>query len=159
LNGSSVPIPVAVNATFNAADKTIAGSAKYSNMTAGFSGGPIAGSLYDYNAKPAMSQVAGAWLLNTTSGQTTLSIDITAGGVLSGHSSDGCNFTGTVSPRPSGKNVFNLSMTFAATMCSGAGTTSTGIVLAYPLSSGKTQLLVAMVNASRQSGGAAFGTR
>jgi hypothetical protein len=74
-------------------------------------------------------------------------------------SSGGCSYTGTVAPRASGKNVFSVSMTFGAAPCALAGQTATGMAVAYPLSNGQTQLVVAAVDASRSYGAAAFGTR
>lgn len=146
------------SATYNATAKTISGTVSSSAGTVTFSGGPIAGSLYNYSAPAALTTIAGSWTTTSLTGES-VTISIASNGSFTANSSLGCNFSGTVVPRPSGKNVFNVSLTFGSAPCALPAQAATGIGIAYPLTSGKTQLLVAVTNASRTVGTAVFGTR
>ncbi len=145
-------------ATYDAAAKTISGSVTASGGSVGFSGGPIPGSLYNYNNPATLSTITGSWTTSTLTGES-VAINIASNGSFAASSSAGCNFSGTVTPRASGKNVFNVSLTFGAAPCALAGQPATGIAVAYPLANGQTQLLVAVVDSGRTAGTAAFGTR
>lgn len=155
----STPAQLGVTAaTYDASAKTISGSVAFSAGKVSFSGGPIAGTLYDYNTPASLSTVAGAWTLNGLNGES-IALTIAAGGTFSATSGLGCKFSGTVSPRASGKNVFNVNLTFGALPCALPNQSASGIAVAYPLASGKTQLLVAVVDSTRTVGTAGFGTR
>ena len=147
-----------VNATYDASAHTIAGNIAFSTGTVGFSGGAIAGSTYNYNTPAQLTAVSGTWALSSTSGNSIV-MNIASSGTFTAVGADGCNFSGTVTPRASGKNVFNLSMTFGAAPCALAGQTATGIALTYPLATGGNQLLAAVVDGTRSFGAVAFGTR
>ncbi len=147
-----------VNATYDAGAHTISGTLGSATAgTASFSGGAIAGSLYNYDAGPALATVTGNWVLMDLAG-ASLSVAIAPSGSFTA-SSAGCSMSGTLTPRASGKNVFNLSLTFGGAPCLLPGQTATGIALAYPLANGSMQLLVAAHALSRTQGMAAFGTR
>ena len=146
------------NATYNATAKTISGTVSGSSGTVGFSGGPIAGSLYDYNAPASLSTVVGLWSTTTLTGES-VAVNISADGTFTAVSGLGCNFSGVITPRPSGKNVFNVSLTFGAAPCALPNQPASGIAVTYPLASGPTQLIVAVVDSARTTGAATFGTR
>lgn len=156
--GFSPAVAVSTSATYSAAAKTISGSLSANAGTVTFSGGPIAGSLYDYNIAASLNTVAGSWTTTSPTGET-VALSITSTGTFTATSSLGCKFNGTVAPRASGKNVFTVSLTFGGAPCALAGQTATGIAVAYPLSSGLTQLLVSVVDSTRTYGTTAFGTR
>lgn len=145
--------------TFNAAARTIAGSVTAGGQSVSFSGGPIAGSLYDYNVPASVAAVAGNWTLGTTLTGDTVFLNIQSNGSFSATSVSGCAFTGSVTPRSSGRNVLNVSLTFGPSPCALPSQAATGIALSYPLSNGSTQLAVAVQNSARTLGIAAFGTR
>lgn len=145
--------------TFNAAARTISGSVTAGGQTVSFSGGPIPGSLYNYDAPASVAAVAGNWTLGTTLTGDTVFLNIQSNGSFSATSVSGCTFTGSVAPRASGKNVLNVSLTFGPSPCALPSQTATGIALSYPLSTGSTQLGVAVQNSARTLGIAAFGTR
>lgn len=151
--GFAPAMPGSTSATYDAAAKTIAGTFVAGGTSVAFSGGPIAGSLYNYNTPATLASIAGAWSIPSPLGQTN-SLVIDATGALTATATIGCSFSGTLTPRQSGKNVFNASLTFGAIPCALAGQTATGIAVAYPLSSGQTQLLIAVVDASRTIGAA-----
>jgi hypothetical protein len=146
------------NATYNATAKTIAGSVAASAGTVTFSGGPIAGSLYNYNTPALLSSVSGTWSLTALTGEG-ISLNVSSTGAFTANSAFGCTFSGTMTPRPSGKNVFNVSLTFGASPCVLAGQPASGIALVYPIATGRTQLIFAGTNTARTTGTAAFGTR
>ena len=136
----------------------MAGSVNYGvNGTVSFAGGPIPGSLYDYNIPASLSTIAGAWSVMSFYGGN-VSINVSSSGSLTVQEGT-CNGTGTVTPRASGKNVFNVTVTFGATGCALPGATTTGIAIAYPLSTGQTQIIAAITNSARTEGFAVFGIR
>jgi hypothetical protein len=142
------------SATYDATAKTISGTT--GSVT--FSGGPVAGSLYNYDTAASLSAISGAWSATGLTGES-IALNVAASGAFTATSGLGCKFSGTVAPRASGKNVFNVSLTFGAAPCALAGQAATGIALVYPLASGRTQLLVAAVDSTRTYGAAAVGTR
>ena len=156
--GFTPAIPATVNATYNAATPSIAGTVTEAAGTVNFSGGAMPGSLYNYNTPASLPAVVGAWTLTTLSGER-LALNVSASGAFSAAASSGCNFSGTVSPRPSGKNVFNVALRFGLAPCALAGQTATGIAVTYPLATGGNELTIAAIDGTRNYGEAAFGVR
>ena len=156
--GFSPAVAATASARYDATAKTISGTLSSSARTVTFDGGPIAGSSYDYNAAASLTTLAGSWSTTSLTGET-VALTISPAGAFTGTSSLGCSFGGTVAPRASGKNVFNVSLTFGAAPCALPGQIATGIAVANTLSSGRTQLLVAVVDSTRTYGTAAFGSR
>lgn len=146
------------SASFNSGAGTISGTVSAGGQTVSFSGGPIPGSLYNYNTAAQISSVVGAWSLQSLTGET-IALTVNSSGSFTAAGSTGCNFSGTLTPRPSGKNVFNVSLTFGPPPCVLARLSASGIALAYPLGSGQTQLLFAGTDATRALGTAAVGVR
>ena len=64
-----------------------------------------------------------------------------------------------MTPRPGGKNVYNVTLTFGAAPCALAGQSGSGIAIASPITGGRTQLVVAAIDSTKQYGAVAFGTR
>lgn len=156
--GFSPALAAIATATYDATAKTIAGNFKAGTTTVTFAGGPIAGSLYDYNAAASLTTVVGAWSTTSLTGEG-VALKVASSGAFTAMSSLGCSFTGTIAPRASGKNVFNVSTTFGGAPCALPGQSATGIAIAYPLSNGMTQLLVAATDSTRSYGAALFGSR
>jgi hypothetical protein len=156
--GFSPAIAVSVNSNYDATAKTVAGTITSPGGSTRFSGGPIAGSLYNYNSAASLSTIAGSWTTSSITGEQVV-LSIATNGAFTATSSLGCAFSGTVVPRASGKNVFNVSLRFGAAPCELAGQSATGIGVAYPLANGTTQLVVAAVDSTRSYGAAVFGTR
>lgn len=149
----------AVSATYNNTAGTISGAASITGSgSVSFSGGPISSSTYNYNTAALISSIQGAWSLSAITGES-LSINIASTGSFTALSGLGCNFSGTISPRSSGKNVFNVAMTFGSSPCALPGQSATGIALSYPVTGGRNQLLIAGFNTTRTAGTAAFGIR
>jgi len=79
----------------------------------------------DSESAPNLTQVVGTYAgLRSDNHQVTVTVD--AAGTLSGHSTDRCTFTGTLSPRPKG-NVFQIPMTFRDDACRQGTETVTGV--------------------------------
>ena len=137
---------------------SVSGSLAENGATATFSGSPIPTSSYDYNAAASLSQIAGAWTLTGLDGTAT-TVNIASNGAFTGNNA-GCVISGTITPRASGKNVFDVSVTNGAAPCAPPGTTSTGVAVTF-LVSGTTirELMVVGTNAARTAGNAFFGFR
>jgi len=133
------------------ANTSMSGSTTYTSGTFTHSLTPFAQSTFNYNTPATLSSVQGTWVgtMSTGSSATTA---ITSGGVISG-SNAGCLFTGTATPRPTGKNVFNVSVTFGAAPCALPGQTATGIAITYPIvNTALNQLIVAVQDSTKQYG-------
>lgn len=116
------------------------------------------GTTYDQPA--SLSAVAGVYsgraLTGTTAAQT-ISATISANGNLSIPATLGCATSGTVTPRPTGKNIFNLSVTFTGSTCAlGNGGTATGILYYDNVNR---QILAMGMNPAKSDGFIAFGTK
>ncbi|QQC66652.1 hypothetical protein [Paraburkholderia ginsengisoli] len=82
-------------------------------------------------ATPSLTTVAGIYsgTVGTTAGGTEdLSLIILPAGTVTGQSASGCFFSGTVAPHAT-NNAYDLSITFAATVCTYSGTAMTGLGL------------------------------
>jgi len=88
-----------------------------------------------------------------------ISLNIGISGNFTAAGSSGCNFGGNVTPRPNGKNVFNVTVNFGGAPCALAGQSGSGIAVAYEVGGGRTQLVIAAVDSTKQYGAVAFGTR
>lgn len=117
---------------------------------------PLKNSLYTYDVAANLADVTGVWSLVDLQG-TPVILNIAASGAFAG-SSSGCSFAGDLKPRTSGKNVFDVTLTFGPSPCRLAGQAATGIAVDY-LSGGKRQFLIAGTNTARTSGTAFLGQR
>lgn len=136
----------------------ISGSLTTSAGTVQFAGGPIAGSTYNYNTAPSLAAIAGTWtVFSTGGGSATLTIQ--SSGAYSADDGTGCIISGNLTPRPGGKNVFNVTTTYGSNCGTQSGATGGGIAVAYPLTNGQTQLVVGLIKNDRSLGIAVFGQR
>lgn len=104
---------------------------------------------YNYNKPAAISDVSGPWTAGYLLDQTSAFVfNVDAMGMLSG-TDLGCSFTGTLVPRSSGKNVFNVSVVFGQAPCAAPGDTASGVAISYITSSGKRQLTAAFQNSAK----------
>ena len=148
--------PLTLNANYNA--DAMSGSLVYSNGALQFNGGSVLTSLYNYDIPASSAAVSGNWILTNFGGAAT-PMAISSNGILSGQDQTGCAYSGSIVPRPSGKNVFNVSISFGAAPCALPGQTLTGIgLLTEPLDTG-TALTILTVDATRTYGFGAIGTR
>lgn len=84
---------------------------------------------------------------------------VAANGAFTGTTADGCSLSGTLVPRPSGKNIFNFQLNLGPAPCALPGATGAGIGIYTTLANGMHQLIIASVDVSRTFGSVAFGTR
>ena len=113
---------------------------------------------YDYNAAANLAPLTGTWSGGLLDGEAAV-VNVVASGSFTATSSLGCSATGTLTPRPSGKNVFNSTITFGGSPCVLAGQTASGIALAYPLANGATQIVAGFVTAGNSRATAFFAAR
>ncbi len=140
------------------ANTSLNGSASYNNgNTSTFNLAPPTSSAYNYNTMANLSTIQGNWSGSLLSGAAA-TVSITSGGAITG-TSGGCSFTGTATPRASGKNVFDASVTFGASPCALPNQTATGIALSYTTTANQTQLLVSVVDSGRTTGTMFFAHR
>jgi hypothetical protein len=99
------------------------------------------------NALANITSISGSWtgilLDNETAGLT-----IASNGNLSGTSSPDYTFSGTAIARPSGTNIFNLTLSFAGAPCEASNKTLYGIAFSDRLTSGLNQLVACVVGGS-----------
>lgn len=116
------------------------------------------GTTYDQAA--SLAAVAGVYSGKAVTGTTaaqSINATITTAGSLSIPATLGCATSGTVTPRPTGKNIFNLSVTFTGSTCAlGNGGTATGILY---YDSVNRQILAMGMNPAKSDGFIAFGTK
>lgn len=103
----------------------ITGSASFPTLgySSAFSGQYAAG----YETPATASSIAGTYTGNYYTGAPVTMVVSSDGSVLG--SSTNCSFSGTVKPRPSGKNVYNVSMTFTGTQCAPGSGVSSGVAV------------------------------
>lgn len=150
-----------LNASYQAG-ATFNGTVSQSGRSVSFSGvAPAAGSsTYNYNAAAMLSSISGAWAGTNMSGVSS-NYTIASNGTFAGTNQYGCGFSGTVTPRPSGKNVFDVSLTNNTSPACGAasGLSGRGIALTTLLGNGSRQLIVAVVTSDRVYGSVIFANR
>lgn len=114
---------------------------------------------YHYNQPAAISDISGPWTAGYLLGQSAPFVfDIDAAGLLSG-TNLGCSFTGSITPRSSGKNVFDVSVVFGTSPCAVPGDTASGVAISYVIGSGKRQLIAAFQNPARTRAGVLYAQR
>lgn len=123
-----------------------------------FSGTTAAIAPYTYNQPASLAGVAGNWSLSLLSGETA-AITVSDSGAFAGVSSLGCQFSGSLVPRASGKNVFNVNLTFGSSPCALPNQVGNGIAVHTAVSTGASQLIVLVTDSSRTYGTGAFGAR
>lgn len=140
---SSLP-STAYNLSANyVADVSISGSfsAGGGGASGNFNGVPISTLVYDYNVTAQLSNVVGLWdvLVN---GLVDSTLTVNANGTYSGTDGGGCSYSGAITPRPSGKNVFNVTYLNGPAPCALPGASATGVAIVTTPSPGARQLLV-----------------
>ncbi len=100
--------------------------------TVSFSTAMLPTATLDFNAPATFSAIAGTW---TWSDGVTSTMTIGSDGALSGTPFNGtfvgCSVSGTISPDSSGKNFYDISMTFSGSSCPVANQSGSGIILLW----------------------------
>lgn len=147
-----------VSATY-VAGTSISGTVTATGVGAvSFSGTTAAIAPYVYNQPASLAGVAGNWNMSLLTGETA-AIVVNSSGAFTGVSSLGCQFSGSLVPRASGKNVFNVSLTFGGSPCALPNQVGTGVAVNSAVSGGASQLIVLVTDGSRTYGTGAFGVR
>lgn len=151
--------PGVYNLTANyVADVSISGSISASGGGAlTFNGAPISTTLYDYDAAAQLSTVVGSWDVSVN-GVVDSTLTVNSDGTYTGTDGDGCSYSGTITPRASGKNVFNVTYLSGPAPCDPAGVSAAGIAIITTPSPGSRQLLVAGTTPDRTEAFVVFGT-
>ncbi len=146
-------------ATFDAEQGTLSGTVTTSRASLSLSGGPVRDVPYEYNMPATMEAVAGPWGLRTNTGDSMV-VEVPADGNFSTRTAAGCSLSGTVTPRASGKNVYDVTVRLGAAPCIIPGETLRGVGVIVRRSTGTldvSQLTIVTVNGSRTIGLTAFG--
>jgi hypothetical protein len=133
------------------------GSLVETGTTVTFTSAPISTAVFNYNAAPSLATLSGAWTLTSLRGTSNV-FTVAATGAFTA-TSGACTFSGTFIPRASGKNIFDVSMTFGAAPCTLPAQTINGIAVSYLLTDGKRQLIIAGLDAGRTNSAAFVGVR
>ncbi len=97
-------------------------------------GSTFAGS-YDarYDQPASLAAIAGTYSGYSVTGTTApqaVTINVSSTGQITAPSSEGCGGSGSVRPRASGKNIYDVTITFQGSLCAlGNGTTVRGIAV------------------------------
>jgi hypothetical protein len=100
-----------------------------------------------YDRPASQSAVAGTWAARISPTQT-LSVTVGSNGVLTG-SFNGCSLSGSFTPRPSGKNVYQVTYTLGSAPCVLPGTTFSGVGVFTTNPTGGQRIVTATANAAR----------
>lgn len=110
---------------------------------------------YDYNRPAQLGDIVGSWTGAFSTGDTG-TVTVQANGTFASTTALGCSFTGTAAPRGSGKNVFNITVSFGAAPCALPNTTGTGIAIASRATSTEPAVLVVMAVTSNRDAAALY---
>ncbi|NDU93057.1 MAG: hypothetical protein G3I10_10740 [Ferrovum sp.] len=111
-----------------------------------------------YNTPATLSTLAGTYSGVYTYGGTPVTMSVSATGAITGTSTN-CAISGTATPRASGKNVFNLSLTLTGANCIPTGVgTATGVMVLNS-ESGLTRLYAGALNPAGTNGFFWIGTK
>jgi hypothetical protein len=138
---------------------SLKGNISSGNQTVAFTAAVPTTNNYSYNSVPKLADIVGSWTgFNLLGGSDTVTIQ--SDGSLSSVDA-GCLTTGTVAPRASGKNIFDLNIRIASTAACGtsAGLTATGHVVTSLLTDGRRQLIALYVTPARDRASAFIAVR
>jgi hypothetical protein len=135
-------LPASLSASY-VAGASMNGTISESDYQIVFSGRPLPSSTFPYDTPATVASIQGVWTGNLLDGSAATA-NIKSDGTFTG-SDAGCTFSGSAVPDTSGKNFFNVTMTFGASPCVLANQTVSGIGVQYLLADRVThQLLVAL---------------
>jgi hypothetical protein len=132
------------------------GSVTQGPTTIPFTSAPPAISDYHYDTPANLSNITGSWAMLTMFG-TPVALNIQANGAFFA-SDDSCQLSGNITPRASGKNVFDVNGTFSGDACTESGQSINGIAI-ESTADGESELIVAATTTSRSDGTVLFGVR
>lgn len=137
------------------AGTSLTGTLTETNVSVTLNGTAVPSTNYNYAAAAHLADIAGSWSGNLLDGETA-DLTISSAGAVTGTSSLGCTFTGTVTPDTSGKNFFDVSLTFGASPCLAPNVGVSGVGIVVPATSGSSAQILSAVKASDNSLGTVF---
>jgi len=120
------------------------------------SGTALVNTTYNYNTAARLANVAGAWSLAGVDG-AKVTLAVGADGKFTG-TSGACAVTGSLAPRPSGKNVFTFSVVSGPAPCARPNEVINGVAVEFSIGSVR-QLMAAGSTDTRANGIAWVGAR
>lgn len=111
---------------------------------------------YNYNTPATFAAIEGTWTGFFSTGDDG-AVAISSGGVVSSVTSLGCTISGTVVPRASGRNVYDVALNFGPAPCALPNGSAGGVAIIQLLGTTR-QLAVTVVTADLSLGAAFFGT-
>jgi len=117
----------------------------------------VPATVFDYDKPALLADVTGNWRLVLSDGETA-DVTLSTTGTLAGVSSGGCQFTGTVKPRASGKNIFDVTTQSGPAPCAHPGQKAAGIAMSS-VDDGSRSLAVMQVAEDRSAGLVSVGWR
>jgi hypothetical protein len=134
------------------------GHARQKDSTANFQGVAPQAAVYTYNTPANLNDVIGDWvMIDLLGNQPTM--NITAPGIFSGAYSNGCSFSGSLTPRTSGKNIFNMTIAFGPTPCTQPNQSFTGVAYDYSPSTISRTLVMAGLTSNGDQAAVLYGIR
>ena len=129
----------------------------------------VLGTAATLGAAASLATVEGSWTVTGLQDED-YALVVTAGGNFTATPTDGnpgtspdpgCPFSGTLTPRPSGKNVFNVTFLTGASAvdCTYPNEASSGVAIAYPVAGGTQLILAVTKNTDRQRGAVVAGLK
>ena len=119
---------------------------------------PAAATTYNYDSAATLAAVAGNWpgFFSNDTG----TVVVAANGGFTSTTASGCKVSGTVLPRASGKNVYDVTVSFGTAACNvPVGTTAAGNAIITNLTGGARQLAIAVATSDGANAGVFFGQR
>jgi hypothetical protein len=153
--GTAPPAAGSMSASYNAGAGTLQGQYAFGTLAVPFSASrPAQGYRYDTPADP--STITGNWSFVSSADQS-MRLQVAADGTLNASGATGCTMTGSLTPRPSGKNVFNAALRFGSA-CAQPGLVAAGVAIVI-VENGERALIVMGASSDRTIGTVAVGTR
>jgi hypothetical protein len=150
--GSSATVTGSVSATYTVGASINGTLTATGSPAVTFNGTVMPSSQFNYKTAAKLSDIVGTWAGGLLDG-TLATVTINSNGAFSGSDSSGCSFSGTITPDNSGKNFFDISLTYGASPCLLPNQSASGMAVDYLLSDGVTRQLLAAV-----ASGTSYGT-
>jgi hypothetical protein len=149
--GNLSPASAPMEARYDGSARTLSGTIAGPDGDLALEAGAVTdGAIYEYRAPANPAKLAGSWPLQSLR-HGAGSVSIHADGGLHAAVIGGCEAHGSALPRPSGKNVFDVRMTYGP-LCEEPGKQVAGIGVVYPVPGSALQLVIAVTDTEREFG-------
>lgn len=110
---------------------------------------------YNFDTPAQLADIQGSWTGAFSTGDSG-TVTVQANGSFSSTTSAGCSFTGSATPRASGKNVFNVTLTFGPAPCLLPNTSGSGVALASKATATDPAVLIVMATTPTRNAAALY---